>query len=1078
MSDDHASLLQRIRNGDISAVQNLLQNHQRDLFRLAYSLLLDASLARIAVQDALLAAIYTPGKHPANEPFEIWLGSLVVRASHGQLSKRALIPYPTIEPDQDLWKAFREISGEYQFPLVLRYFHGYSIEQIARLMRVGQNTVRSRLGSGRSSLMKVLYPSESALPATDENTAAATIGHDQARFLLQSATDEHLSAQEWVPLQSHLDHCEPCRTYRRKLQSLERDIQRTLRGHLEAPGDMPPLDPEKLLARQRAGMRTRSVLVSIGKTLGTIGTLALGLFLAYIMFIPNGSPNVTGTLTADAVYAARIPPTITPSPTPPIEVPFRTPLVFESNRDGNAEIYLFDTDGQIINLTHNPAADTAPIWSADGEWVAFLSDRTGKNEIFLIHVSGTRLVQITDEPGVQWQAPLSWSGDGTRLAISGSASEDNNHNWIYLIDLTHANEVARLSFSRDAYHPRWAPQGNLLAYERSSGYGTQVFTRRVDSSEAIGITDPDSEDGEVYTAPEASFDWSPLSEGLVFVRDGPYAVRSQQNLLQAQPTTGSELMTTTYTAALGITGNSTTAWQAPEDSQIISASWSVQNLLAFLITSKKQCAAEEHWQIMLATRPETSLNTSTNTPVPTPEPRSIPRLCAAAPLTDFAWSPDGRWLVLQGVSEGDAQPALYALDVLKTTADLSINPLAPLPLLRLTEPTGNDSRPQVRPQAAQLGLNPESVKVAARLAPLPPTDLSTTIGKIVFSAEGYGNSEVYAANPDGSARMNLTQNLAEDEFLAVQKQDANQIAFFSNRISGSGAPPDVFVMNAMGQDPQQVTSVATDPKNFVPLSYSNFSWSPDGSKLAAELFTTNGKYLAILPGDPEPGVAESVYLSLQGDIYTAPLWMDNGKKIYMAASGGYSMGLLIIDLGQDGQQTSEARIEALRIEWPEANWGRINDMIHLPETNQLAFLATQQLPGEKEATLGVFVSDMRGEGIRLLNRITVLNQQYQALNAEMAWLPDMQKILVRVSGSPDQKYKGFFILVDAATGDSQQLWQTEDYVFHQVLSPDTKWLLYNTETGLWALNIAETLAATSRPVPVLDEWVSSFDWRP
>jgi len=48
-------------------------------------------------------------------------------------------------------------------------------------------------------------------------------------------------------------------------------------------------------------------------------------------------------------------------------------IVFETDRDGDHEIYVMNADGSNqVNLTNNPALDAAPVWSPDGS----------KNELF------------------------------------------------------------------------------------------------------------------------------------------------------------------------------------------------------------------------------------------------------------------------------------------------------------------------------------------------------------------------------------------------------------------------------------------------------------------------------------------------------------------------------------------------------------------------------------------------------------------------------------------------------------------------------------------------------------------------
>ncbi len=49
------------------------------------------------------------------------------------------------------------------------------------------------------------------------------------------------------------------------------------------------------------------------------------------------------------------------------DIGFRPRIVFQSDRDGNWEIYVMDADGSNkTNLTNNPLLDIYPVWSPDG----------------------------------------------------------------------------------------------------------------------------------------------------------------------------------------------------------------------------------------------------------------------------------------------------------------------------------------------------------------------------------------------------------------------------------------------------------------------------------------------------------------------------------------------------------------------------------------------------------------------------------------------------------------------------------------------------------------------------------------
>lgn len=76
---------------------------------------------------------------------------------------------------------------------------------------------------------------------------------------------------------------------------------------------------------------------------------------------------------------------------------------------GGSDIWVIGADlTNLRNVTHSPASSEAKgVWSPDGSRILFESNRDGDFDLYVIYVDGTGLDQVTDDPGRDGDA--AWS---------------------------------------------------------------------------------------------------------------------------------------------------------------------------------------------------------------------------------------------------------------------------------------------------------------------------------------------------------------------------------------------------------------------------------------------------------------------------------------------------------------------------------------------------------------------------------------------------------------------------------------------------------------------------------------------
>jgi TolB protein len=152
-------------------------------------------------------------------------------------------------------------------------------------------------------------------------------------------------------------------------------------------------------------------------------------------------------------------------------------LVVTLARDGPAQLHLIDADGggSPQRLVRSDAIDTEAVWSPDGAFIYFVSDRGGGPQVYRTGASGGAAERITFQGDYNISPAI--SPDGRQLAyISRQAGAFR----LMLLDLQGGATPLALSDTRDDESPSFAPNGRLIVYATRQSGGDVLMTTTLD----------------------------------------------------------------------------------------------------------------------------------------------------------------------------------------------------------------------------------------------------------------------------------------------------------------------------------------------------------------------------------------------------------------------------------------------------------------------------------------------------------------------------------------------------------------------------------------------------------------------
>jgi Tol biopolymer transport system component len=176
------------------------------------------------------------------------------------------------------------------------------------------------------------------------------------------------------------------------------------------------------------------------------------------------------------------------------------PLVFESDRGGQNDIWVMGADGSnSARLTDDKIDDITPAWSSDGKRIAWA--RAG--EIWVMNADGSGKRQVTFNDFGDFRP--TWSPDGNRLAFRSTRASAPG---IYVINVDGTGEQwLSNDLTTTNFAPDWSPDGSKIAFGHQGGVFTghfSVWVMNVDGSNQHQLTADSMEAGLPGWSPDGS----------------------------------------------------------------------------------------------------------------------------------------------------------------------------------------------------------------------------------------------------------------------------------------------------------------------------------------------------------------------------------------------------------------------------------------------------------------------------------------------------------------------------------------------------------------------------------------------
>jgi serine/threonine-protein kinase len=139
------------------------------------------------------------------------------------------------------------------------------------------------------------------------------------------------------------------------------------------------------------------------------------------------------------------------------------------------DFWVFDLATETVDRQPTQGQNFNPVWSPDGDRIAFRSDRAGPTAIYVQDLNTSNVVQLT--PGGFFENTGTWTPDGKELAFA-RRDPQTNRSGIYRVSVDQPNNIHSIVKDQfDEQSPEFSPDGHWLAYSSNKSNRFEVYVQ-------------------------------------------------------------------------------------------------------------------------------------------------------------------------------------------------------------------------------------------------------------------------------------------------------------------------------------------------------------------------------------------------------------------------------------------------------------------------------------------------------------------------------------------------------------------------------------------------------------------------